>query len=133
MDYISFVELKTQFSIIEAEIRSTIDEVLASSWYVLGEQGRAFEREFAAYIRAQHSVGVGSGTDAIHLALMAVGVGHGDEVITVANTCVPTVAAISAAGAIPMLIDVDQDTLTMDPEQLEPAISEKTKAIAMGC
>ena len=129
MENIPFVELKTQFDNIETEILSAIDEVLTSSWYILGEQGKAFEREFATYVQAQYAVGVGSGTEAIHLALMAVGVGHGDEVITVANTCIPTVAAISAAGAIPELIDVDPDTLTMDPEQLEPAISEKTKAI----
>jgi dTDP-4-amino-4,6-dideoxygalactose transaminase len=126
---IPFVELSTQFRSIEQEVRQAIEEVLASSRFILGPQGAAFEEEFAAYLGAGHAVGVASGTDAIHLALRAVGVGSGDEVITAANTCVPTVAGISATGATPVLIDADPRTFTMDPGQLEAAITPRTKAI----
>jgi dTDP-4-amino-4,6-dideoxygalactose transaminase len=126
---IPYVELKSQFKSIEEEVRAAIDEVLESSWYVLGAQVRAFEEEFAAYLGAKHTVGVASGTDAIQLALMACGVGPGDEVITVANTCVPTVCGISNSGADIALVDIRSNTLTMDPACLESAITSKTKAI----
>ncbi len=126
---IPYVELKSQFKSIEAEVRAAIDEVLESSWYILGAQVKAFEEEFAAYLGAKHAVGAASGTDAIQLALMACGVGPGDEVITVANTCVPTVCGISNSGADVALVDVCPDTLTMDPARLESAITSKTKAI----
>ena len=126
---IPFLDMKSQFRLIEAEIRAALDEVLASSRYVLGRQLAAFEQEFAAYIGVEYAVGVGSGTDAIHLALRAVGVGPGDEVVTAANTCVPTVAGIWAAGATPVLVDVDPTTLTMAPSTLDAAMTERTKAI----
>lgn len=125
---IPFVELKSQYRSIEQEIRQAVDEVLESTWYILGKQVRAFEEEFAAYVGVKHAVGVGSGTEALHLALRAVGVGPGDEVITVPNTCVPTVCAISCAGATPVLVDIDPDTLTMDPAKLVEAFTERTKA-----
>jgi dTDP-4-amino-4,6-dideoxygalactose transaminase len=141
---IPFVELKRQFAGIENEIREAVDSVFKSAWYILGDQGKAFEEEFAAYLKesadaapkpmtthlhAPKVVGVGSGTDALHLALLAVGVGPGDEVITVPNTCIPTVAAISAIGATPVLVDVDPDTLTMDPTALKAVITHNTRAI----
>ena len=126
---IPFVELKTQFQAIETEVRAAIDSVLKRAWYVLGEEGAAFEEEFAAWIGVNHAVGVGSGTDAIQLALRAVGVQAGDEVITVANTCVPTVSGIVASGARPVLVDAHPDTLTLDPALLASAITEKTRAI----
>ncbi len=126
---IPFGELKSQFKDIEAEVRAAIDDVLESAWYVFGKHCAAFEEEFAAYVGTRYAVGVGSGTEAIHLALTAVGVVPGDEVITVANTCVPTVAGIAASGARPVLVDCDEQTLTLDPAKLEQAITERTKAI----
>ncbi len=126
---IPFSELNTQFKEIEAEVRAAIDEVLASGWYVLGQQVAAFEAEFAAYLGVRHVVGVGSGTDAIQLALVAAGVKAGSEVVTAPNTCVPTVAAISATGATPVFADVDAHTLTLSPEKLETAITVRTRAI----
>jgi dTDP-4-amino-4,6-dideoxygalactose transaminase len=121
--------LKSQFRGIAPEIRAAIEEVLESAWYIFGKNCSAFETEFAAYVGANHAAGVGSGTEAIHLALAAVGVRPGDEVITVANTCVPTVAGIGASGATPVLVDADPVTLTLDPAKLEDAISSRTKAI----
>ena len=110
-------------------VRPAIDRVLRRGWYVLGEEVAAFEREFAAWLGVERVVGVGSGTDAIHLALRAVGVEPGDEVITAANTCVPTVAGICAAGARPVPADVDAGTLTLDPASVEGAITRRTRAI----
>ena len=126
---IPFVEFKGQFKSIEQEIRAAVDDVLQSGWYILGRHCTAFEEEFAAYVGVRHAVGVGSGTEAIHLALTAAGVGPGDEIITVANTCVPTVAGISASGATPAFVDIDPVTCTMDPSKLEAAMTERTKAI----
>lgn len=126
---IPFVELQSQFRQIEGEVRSAIDRVLERSWYILGEEGAAFEREFAAWVGSACAVGVGSGTDAIHLALRAAGIGHGDEVITVANTCVPTIAGIGASGATTVLVDAHPDTLTLDPAMLAGALTARTRAI----
>src|SRR4051812_3266995 len=100
--------------------------VLARGWFVLGAEVAAFEREFAAYCGARHAVGVGSGTEAIHLALRAAGVGPGDAVITAPNTAVPTVCAIVAAGARPVFVDVEPRTLTLDPELLEACLKAQT-------
>jgi dTDP-4-amino-4,6-dideoxygalactose transaminase len=111
------------------EIDEAIFRVLRGGRYILGEEVAAFEHEFAAYIGVRFAVGVGSGTDAIHLALRANGIGPGDEVITVSQTAVATVAAIEAAGACPVLVDVDPTTLTMAPESLESALGTRTKAI----
>ena len=94
-----------------------------------GSEVAAFEAAFAAYCGAAHGVGVNSGTDALFLALKALGIGQGDEVITVANTAVPTVAAIRAAGAMPVFVDVEEDTFLMDVTLLEHAITAKTKCI----
>ncbi len=126
---IPFGELKSQFHALENEIRAAINDVLENAWYIFGQHCAAFEEEFAAYVGTKHCVGVGSGTEAIHLALLAVGVRPGDEVITVANTCVPTVAGIGASGALPVLVDCDPATLTLDPSKLEAAVTPRTKAI----
>jgi dTDP-4-amino-4,6-dideoxygalactose transaminase len=116
-----------------AEHRVALDaavaRVLDSGWYVLGQEGKAFEEEFAAACGAAHAVGVGSGTDAIELALRVLGIGPGDEVVTQANTCVPTVAAIERAGATPVLCDVEAQAGTMDPASLAGALTEKTRAV----
>ena len=126
---IPFVELQTQFREIESEVRAAIDRVLARAWYILGDECAAFEREFAAWLGAAQTAGVGSGTEAIHLALRAAGVGPGDEVITAANTCVPTVAAIQASGATTVLADAHPETLTLDPGALEAVLTGRTRAI----
>jgi dTDP-4-amino-4,6-dideoxygalactose transaminase len=102
---------------------------LKSGWYILGEQVSAFEKEFAEYIGTQHAIGVGSGTEALHLALLALGVGAGDEVITVPNTAVATVAAIELTNARAMLCDVRPDSMLIDVEKLAQAITPRTKAI----
>jgi dTDP-3-amino-3,4,6-trideoxy-alpha-D-glucose transaminase len=126
---IPFADLKRGTEALRAELDAAQARVLDSGWYVLGEEGRAFETEFAAFADSRHAVGVASGTDAIELALRALGVGAGDEVITQANTCVPTVSGIERAGATPVLCDVEEDAGTMDVESLRRAIGPRTRAI----
>ena len=104
------------------EIDTAIQTVLASGWYILGREVGQFELEFAAYLGTAESVGVGNGTDAVHLALRACGVGVGDRVITVSHTAVATVCAIQLAGAIPILADIDAATFTIDLDEVENAI-----------
>lgn len=111
------------------EIEAAIARVFDKGWYILGEEVAAFEREFATYIGVRFGVGVGSGTEALHLALRACEVGAGDEVITVSHTAVAAVAAIELWGATPVLVDIDLHTYVMDPNQIESAITERTKAI----
>jgi dTDP-4-amino-4,6-dideoxygalactose transaminase len=126
---IPFFDLTKQYASIQSEIDDATARVLKSGWYILGEQVRAFEKEFAAYIGTRHAIGVGSGTEALHLALLALGVGAGDEVITVPNTAVATVAAIELTGARAVLCDVRPDSMLIDIEQLERAITPRTKAV----
>jgi dTDP-4-amino-4,6-dideoxygalactose transaminase len=104
------------------EIDAAVARALASGWYVLGQEGRAFEQEFAAWLGAAHAVGVGNGTDALALALRALGVGPGSAVATVSHTAVATVAAVEMAGATPVLIDIDPLHYTMDPAELEAVL-----------
>jgi dTDP-4-amino-4,6-dideoxygalactose transaminase len=111
------------------ETLRAVERVLDSGRLVLGPEVEAFEEEFAAYLGIDHVVGVANGTDAITLALRALEIGQGDEVITVANTAVPTIAGIRATGAIPVFVDVDPDRLLMDPGGLEQALSERTRAV----
>lgn len=111
------------------EIDTAVQRVLDKGWYILGEEVEAFEAEFAAYIGVAHGIGVGSGTEALHVALLACGIGAGDEVITVAHTAVATVAAIELTGATPVLVDIEPDYYTLDPSKLEAVISPRTKAI----
>jgi len=106
----------------KGEIDAAIAAVLTGGRYILGDQVAAFEREFAAYLGAGHAIGVGSGTDALHLALRACGIGPGDRVFTVSHTAVATVAAIELTGATPVLVDIDPATFTMDPNRLEEAV-----------
>jgi dTDP-4-amino-4,6-dideoxygalactose transaminase len=106
------------------EIDAAVARVLASGWYVLGAEGRAFERDFAAWLGAAHAVGCANGTDALVLALRAFGIGPGATVVTVSHTAVATVAAIEMAGAVPLLIDVDPLHYTMDPSELEQVLAE---------
>ena len=126
---VPFAGLGRAAAAIRAELDAAIAGVLDSGWFVLGEQVRAFEREFAAWCGAAHAVGVASGTDAIEIALRAAGIGRGDEVVTQANTCVPTVAAIARAGATPVLCDVDPATALIDPDSMARAIGPRTRAV----
>src|SRR5215207_5598316 len=125
----SFNDLLSPNSRLQDEIDAAALRVLHSGWYVLGSEVSAFEREFAAYHGVDHAVGVATGTDAIELALRAAGLGRGDEVITVAHTAVPTICAIERAGAIPVLVDVEEQTYTMDPAAARAAITPRTRAI----
>jgi dTDP-4-amino-4,6-dideoxygalactose transaminase len=126
---IALVDLQRQYQAIREEVLAAIDGVLGGMQLFLGPNVRAFEREFADYCGAAEGVGVGSGTDALYLALRACGIGPGDEVITVANTFVATVAAIAMVGARPVFVDVDPDTATMDPSRVVAAITPRTRAL----
>ncbi|MDQ6913458.1 MAG: DegT/DnrJ/EryC1/StrS family aminotransferase [Verrucomicrobiota bacterium] len=107
-----------------AEIDAAISRCLTSGHYILGAEVQSFEKEFAGWLGAAHAVGVGNGTDAIELALRALGIGPGDTVITTSNTAVATVAAIELAGAMPLLVDVDETTLTLSTQKLEPRLKK---------
>lgn len=126
---VSFLDMSRQHAAMKTEIDEALARVFNRAWFILGEEGEAFEQEFAAYLGARHGVGVGSGTEALHLALLACGVGPGDEVITVPNTAVPTISAISFAQAQPVLVDIDPATYTMDVAQVEAAITLRTKVL----
>ncbi len=108
----------------KTEITAAIARVLESGRYILGAECTAFENEWAEYLGVAHAIGVGNGTDALELALRALGVGAGDFVITTSNTAVATVAAIELAGALPLLVDVDEDTLTLSPKRLQEALAQ---------
>ncbi len=120
---------RAQYLAHQTDIDAAVSRVLNSGWYILGEEVRAFEAEFASYVGAAHGVGVSSGTDALHLALRACGIGEGDEVITVSHTAVATVSAIELAGATPVLVDIEPGSYTLDSTKLEAAITSRTKAI----
>lgn len=126
---VPFLDLKAQYRSIKPEIDAAIANILETSQFVLGDEVAGLEREFAAYSGAAHGIGVSSGTSALHLALLAAGVGPGDEVITVPNTFVATVAAIRYTGARAVYVDIDPVTFTMDPSRIEAAITPRTKAL----
>jgi dTDP-4-amino-4,6-dideoxygalactose transaminase len=126
---VPFMDLKSQYAAIKDDVLAAVAEVLESASFVLGKEVTAFEEEFAAFSGAQHGIAVNSGTSALHLALLAAGVGPGDEVITVPCTFVATVAAIVYTGATPVFVDIDPVSYTMDPNKIEAAITSRTKAI----
>ncbi|NGN43831.1 DegT/DnrJ/EryC1/StrS family aminotransferase [Mesorhizobium sp. CGMCC 1.15528] len=126
---IPFLDLKAQYASIKGEVDAAVLGVLASAQYVLGDEVAAFEREFAAYCDAKHAIAVNTGTSALHLSLLAAGVGPGDEVITVPFTFVASVSAVCYTGATPVFVDIEPTTFTMDPAKLEAAITARTKAI----
>lgn len=118
-----------EYAFEKENIKTAIESVLSSGRLILGEQVKAFERAFANYCGVSYGVGVNSGTDALFLALKALGIGTGDEVITVPNTAVPTVSAIVSAGATPVFVDIDPHTYLMDTSLIEAAVTERTKCI----
>ncbi|HVF92646.1 MAG TPA: DegT/DnrJ/EryC1/StrS family aminotransferase [Blastocatellia bacterium] len=126
---VPFGDLRRQYLDMRERIDAAVGDVLSRGWFILGREVESFEREFADYLGARHAVGVGSGTEALHLALVAAGVRPGDEVIAPANTCIPTVSAVSLAGATPVLVDVDPASFNLDPGKLEAALSPRTAAI----
>ena len=123
------LDLKAQLERIRPEIEEAVARVLSGTAWVQGEDVRLLEREFAAFCGASHACAVANGTDALHLALRAYGVGPGDEVVTVANTFIATGEAILLVGAKPVFVDVDPATHTMDPSKLEAAITPRTKVV----
>ena len=126
---IKFNYFDRQYKTLEDEIDHSIKSVLKSGWYILGKEGNDFEVNLASYIGTKYAIGVASGTDALTLALMTLGVDVGDEVITTELTAYPTITAIEAIGAIPVAIDIDINTGLIDPELIEKQINSKTKAI----
>lgn len=128
---IPILELQTQYQQLKPEIDEAVLRALASTHYIMGPETAAFEKEFAAWCGAKHGLGVGNGTDALHLALRAVGVGHGDEVICPAFTFVATAGAAALTGATPIFADIDPATFNLDPKSVEAAITPRTKAIVV--
>jgi dTDP-4-amino-4,6-dideoxygalactose transaminase len=127
--HIPFVDLKAQYETLKDEATEAIRAILESARFIGGEAVALFERDFAAYCQVRYARGVANGTDALHLALRALGISHGDEVITTANTFIATAAAIIATGARPVFVDIDPDTYTIDPGMIERALTGHTKAI----
>lgn len=126
---IPILDLKRQYNQIGKEIEKEVIDVLRSGTYILGPHNKALETDLADYVGTKHAVALNSGTDALHLALRALDIGEGDEVITVAFTFVATTEAIGIVGAKPVFVDIDPDTFNIDVEKIENAITPKTKAI----
>jgi dTDP-4-amino-4,6-dideoxygalactose transaminase len=126
---VPLLDLTAQYTAIQAEIRQAIDAVLESQRFVLGSNVNAFESEVARFCRVPHAVGVASGSDALLLALMAIGVGHGDEVITTPFTFFATAAAVVRLGGIPVFVDIDPTTFNLAVAQVKARITSRTKAI----
>lgn len=126
---VAFVDLKSQHQRLNAEIMAAVESVFAESRFILGEAVDRFEREFADYVGAAYALGTGNGTDALHMAVRACGLGPGDEVLVPANTFVSTALAVAYVGAVPRLVDVQAHSGLMDPAQLEAAITPRTRAV----
>jgi dTDP-4-amino-4,6-dideoxygalactose transaminase len=126
---VPYFDLKAQYDSIRQEILTALDQVCRSAAFILGAEVAEFEREFAAYCEVKHCVALNTGTSALHVALLAAGVGPGDEVITTSNTFIATAEAISYTGARPVFVDIDPATANLDPARIEGAITSRTKAI----
>jgi UDP-2-acetamido-2-deoxy-ribo-hexuluronate aminotransferase len=124
-----FIDLQSQFAAYEAEIRAGMDEVLRSSQFILGPKGAELERTLAGYVGARHAFGCSSGTDALLLALMAYGVGPGDEILTTPFTFIATAEVVALVGATPVFVDIDPHTYNIDPRKVEGALTKKTRGI----
>jgi dTDP-4-amino-4,6-dideoxygalactose transaminase len=126
---IPFIDFKRENAAINNEVLDAIQRVLKRGWFVLGEENEKFEAEFSSYIGARFGVGVNSGSDALYLAINALGITQGDEVITVPHTMISTVDAIVRNHAKPVFVDINPETYTIDSTKIEPKVSEKTRAI----
>lgn len=126
---VPFIDLSAQMPAVRAEVEQRFNKIIDTTSFILREHCDAFEEEFADYLGARHVIGVGNGTDALVVALKALGVGTGDEVITAANSYVATAEAIVLAGAAPVLVDVDADTFNLDPQLVAEAVTERTAAV----
>lgn len=126
---VNFVDLKAQYQTIKPEIDKAIENVISNTAFILGKAVAEFEEQFASYCGAKHCVGINSGTSALIMALKALDVGEGDEVITTPNTFIATAEAISFAGATPVFVDIEDKNYNLDPARLEKAITGKTKAV----
>lgn len=120
---------RCQYLAHKNEIDRAVNRVFGQGQYIMGKEVKAFESEFSAYIGVEHGIGVASGTDALHLALVAGGIEPGDEVITVSHTAVATIAAIEQAGAIPVMVDIEPDFYTINPDMIAAQITPRTKAV----
>ena len=128
-EFIPVVDLKAQYAAIKPEVDTAIQRVLAHAQYIQGPEVRSFEEAFARFVGAEAAIGVASGTAALHLALLACGIGPGDEVITTPFTFYATAEAINQAGAMPVFVDIAPDTCNLDPTKIEAAITPRTRAI----
>lgn len=126
---VPFIDLKAQFQTIEADVNQAVAEVLTNQAFILGEEVASLETEIAAYCDAREAIGCASGTDALILALMALGIGPGDEVITTPFSFFATASSIVRVGATPIFADIDPDTFNIDPRSVEAIVSPRTKAI----
>lgn len=126
---VEYTSLKKNYELFQSEYEEAAMRALRSGWYILGKELDAFEKDFAKYLGVKHCIGVNSGTDALILAIRALGIGPGDEVIVPAGTYIASVLGITENGATPVYVDSDLDTLLMDTKQLESTITNKTKAI----
>lgn len=126
---VPFLDVGAAYKELKPEIDAAIARVLESGWYILGPEVEAFETEYAAYCKAEYAIGVANGLDALHLALMAMGVGPGDEVIVPSNTYIATWLAVSQCGATPVPVEPVEETYNIDPDRIEAAITTRTKAI----
>ncbi|MCD6579139.1 DegT/DnrJ/EryC1/StrS family aminotransferase [bacterium] len=126
---IPFIDLIKQYSLIKNEIDISIRSVFDKGVFISGKNVNSFEKEFSQYIGTKYGIGVSSGTDALLISLLALGIGDEDEVITVPNTAIATVAAITLSGAIPVFVDIDPETYTIDSTKIEEKITNKTKVI----
>ena len=126
---VPLLDLHAQFTSIEAEIRSAMDRVLSSQYFIMGPEVAALEKEIAAYSQCRFGIGVSSGTDALLVALMALDIGPGDEVITTPYSFFATAGCISRLGATPVFVDIDPQSYNLDPTKIEAAITKRTKAI----
>ncbi|WP_338115407.1 DegT/DnrJ/EryC1/StrS family aminotransferase [Thiocystis minor] len=128
-DTVPFLDLQAPHLELRAELDAAIGRVLNSGWYILGPEVEAFEADYATYCEADHCIGVANGLDALHLALRALDVGPGDEVIVPSNTYIATWLAVSQCGATPVPVEPDEHTYNLDPNRIEAAITPRTKAI----
>ncbi len=131
---VPLLDRKAQYAAIRDEVRAAVDAVMDSQYFILGPEVEALEKEVAAYTGAKHAIGCASGTDAILLALMALGVGPGDEVVTTPFTFFATAGCVSRVGAKPLFVDIEPDTFNINPALISKAITKKTVWLdGMGC